>query len=144
MIDGDFVRIIEEIIPGSRIESKTIMENKVCLWSVLLNKAASLSVEVFQKIQWSIRPWFIDWFKSTKSWVWAPSFEKILTVFETQVDVVLVDVIILLVDDVPRAQPVGSSKIPMTEVVIVNPHDLSALSTIIITILRILNGMNIQ
>jgi hypothetical protein len=67
--DVGMVIVVEQVVPDASIGSKRVMENKFSLRSILFDQLFDISVERLEKLKWTMRPWLIDWFQSTKSGV---------------------------------------------------------------------------
>lgn len=96
MVHYDLIEIIvEEIVPDITAVDEGVMEYKQGLWGKSLLNNSNFSIPVLEHVKWGVPPWFVDWFKTSKSTVASPSFKQSFGVLKGPLKVVKVIVNVL-------------------------------------------------
>jgi len=113
VIKCNLIIVAEQIVPECGLEPIGVMEDKVCLRGIELNHLSHLSVEVLQLVDWSVPPWGVHWFKTTKCGMSTPSGQDLLGDLQSSLHVYKIDVAILLGSCVEFRDPSWVLVIPM-------------------------------
>lgn len=95
---------------------------------------------------WDVRiaPGFINGFECDHCWVISPLVEQISRHLDRIVDIGPVDAAVLASGSVPSAHPASVQVVPVVEGVVVDPHHISCLSTVVLAVLGVLQPMHVQ
>ena len=115
--------VVEEIVPHVGIEVEGVVEDKLDVRVVCLDKLSDVSVECLKKVDRGAPPWFVDRLDSGKSGVGCPFVEETSNGILGPGDVVPVvaDVLAILVDGIILTHPLTEGGVPMVEVILIGP-----------------------
>lgn len=144
VIEDDVLMVVvgEKIIPNVGIVSKRVVEDKLGVWGVSLNKFPDLSVHVLQWLKRGIPPRLVHWLEGCERWVASVPLQQLLTVVDSSLDIVVVDICVLLIGIVPLADPFCCSGVSVVHVVL--PRYSPSSASIVESVLRSLGSVHVH
>ena len=135
------VIIVKKTIPDCSRELKAIMEHKQKVWCLLFHVFTDTPIEVSEGWEVRLDPWLVDRLNSKHSWVIAPPIDKHVNSFDSPVDRLLVNGLVLFA--IPCAHPLANHR-GVLEVTFIDPSDLVGHSRVVISILRAFHTVHIK
>ena len=141
-----------EASPYISSESKRVMYNVSPVRSVLLHNEVAIPVKLFQFLNGSVFPGFVDGLQPENSWMTGIRCDNFLNNFQGVLDIVVVDFRIVNCLQIKLAHPLGRSNGPVFKrdntcglrIQFSGPLKALHLSRVVESILRSLHGVNVK
>mmetsp|Transcript_35954 Transcript_35954/g.86914 ORF Transcript_35954/g.86914 Transcript_35954/m.86914 type:complete len:294 (+) Transcript_35954:1365-2246(+) len=151
-IDGTFGTSIHETTPNIGIKAKRIVHDVLPVWCSFLDNQVSFPVELFEFLDGSVLPRFVDGFQSKNCGVSTVSFHNPRNDIKRMLNIAMVDFRITGSVWIKLSHPTSGTNGPVLKTDISSefrvqrrcPFETHGLSGIIKTILTVLESMNIK